>query len=391
MVKISRLAALAAFSVVAFVVVRDAIVRSNLPDHARQAVAAWPDHPAVVIADRMFAIGEAARRHHPVGDDLTRPIIETVRRSPLSIEPFLVAGVKAQAAGDEETAGELFRAAADRDPRAAVPHLFLSAHWNKMGQGTLSLTELGKLVHLVPGAAGQLAPKIALSVQQAGGLPKVRALVAQNPELRDDVMRAMSTNARNLGFVLNLSTPTSSNDWQPVMIQSLIVAGEFDRAFELWRQANRVDGSPLRRQLLFDPGFRTSLAPPFGWTLTNGVSGIAEPAEGGGLHLVAYRREAFVAASQTLILAPGTYRLEQKVSVTTGNISGLDWRLTCLVSEGKIGSVVGSAVVLAGDFEGMFDVPAGCAAQRIELNIAEADMPETLDVTFGSIALSKIR
>lgn len=260
-----------------------------------------------------------------------------------------------------------------------------------MGQGTLSLTELGKLVHLVPGAAGQLAPKIALSVQQAGGLPKVRALVAQNPELRDDVMRAMSTNARNLGFVLNLSTPTSSNDWQPVMIQSLIAAGEFDRAFELWRQANWVDGSSLRRQLLFDPGFRTSLAPPFGWTLTNGVSGIAEPAEGGGLHLVAYRREAFVAASQTLILAPGTYRLEQKVSVTTGNISGLDWRLTCLVSEGKIGSVVGSAVVLAGDFEGKFDVPAGCAAQRIELNIAEADMPETLDVTFGSIALSKMR
>lgn len=391
MLKFSRLAALTALFVISFVVVRDAIVRSSLPDHARQAVAVWPDHPAAVITNRMTAIGEAARLRHPVGDDLTQPIIDSVRRSPLSIEPFLVAGVKAQTAGDEEAAGVLFRAAADRDPRAAAPHLFLSAHWNKMGRIERSLSELGLLIHFVPGAAGQLAPRIAQSIQLAGGLATVQALVTQNPDLRDDIMRAMSTDAHNLVFVLRLRTPTSSNDWQPVMMQSLIAAGEFDRAFELWRLANKVDASFLRRPLLFDPGFRMRFPPPFGWTVTSGPSGIAEPAEGGGLHLVAYRRDVFVAASQTLILLPGTYRLEQKVSASTGNISGLEWQLTCLASEGKIVSVVASVGGKVGHFDGMFAVPAGCKAQRIELNIAGADMPETLDVTLGSIALSRVR
>ena len=242
MIKLGQLTALAALSVIAFVVGRDAIVRSSLPDQPNQALAAWPGHPAAVIAQGMYAIGEAAKLHRPVGDDLTWPLIDSVRHSPLSIEPFLVAGVKAQTAGNEMAAGELFSAAAKRDPRAAAPHLFMSAHYNKIGQGTLALIELGKLVNLVPGAAGQLASKIALSVQQAGGLPVVRSLVAQNPELRDDVMLAMATDPRNLGFVLGLRTPTSSHDWQPVMMESLIRAGDFGRAF-----ARRVPGGGVGR------------------------------------------------------------------------------------------------------------------------------------------------
>ena len=390
MAKIGRLAALALLSFVAFIVVRDAVVRSNLSEHPQKAVVVWPGHPAVVIADRMVAIGEAAKLHQPVGDDLTWPVIDSARRSPLSVEPFLVAGVKAQTAGNEVAAEGLFNAAEKRDPRATAPHLFLSAHYSKIGRTTLSLIELGKLLHLIPGSAGQLAPKIALAVQQAGGLPTIRALIAQNPELRDDILLAMSTDTRNLGFVLNLQTPNSSKDWQPVMTQSLMTAGEFNRAFALWRLTNGVDSS-LPRPLLFDPAFRMRLPPPFGWTLASGTAGLAEPAEGGGLHIVAYQREGFVAASQTLGLAPGTYRLEQKASVAAGNILGLEWRLTCLAPEAKAGSVVSKEGAMAGQLKGVLDVPTGCTTQRIELYSDQADLPETLDLTLGSLGLSRVQ
>jgi hypothetical protein len=96
--------ALAGLAFVGLFVIRDAVVRASMPDRPAYALLVWPGHPDALIAERMTAIGQAAAAKHPVDDALTGPVIEAVRRSPLRIEPFLVAAVKAQTSGHEAAA-----------------------------------------------------------------------------------------------------------------------------------------------------------------------------------------------------------------------------------------------------------------------------------------------
>lgn len=382
----ARALALAGLAFLGLLVGREAIVRASLPLHPDQALLVWSGHPDAVIAAGMAAIGEAARVHRIVDERLTGPVIRAARSAPLRIEPFLVAGVKAQTLGNEVAAGKLFQAAEERDPRAVAPHLFLSAHYNNIGQPDRSLTEFGRLIHLVPGAAAQLATKIAASIQLAGGLTGIRALVVQNNALRDDVMRALSADARNLEFVLSLRTPTSTTDWQPIMVQSLLSAGRFEPAFRLWAAANKSDTNPSRRPLVFDPAFRLGLGRPFGWSLPTGAeAGLVDSAEPGGLHISFYGRDPFTAATQTLLLPPGSYTLNQKAQEIGGNVALLSWQVNCLGSERKIAMIA----FAGGGARGRFDVPSGCPAQLLKLVATSADVPETLDAKLGPIALRR--
>ena len=381
--------ALAGLAFVAIIVCRDALFRDSLATNPEQASLVWQGHPDAVIALGMAAIGESARAHREVNDTVTGPVIAAARRAPLRIEPFLVAGVKAQTLGDEVSAGLLFEAAEQRDPRAVAPHLFLSAHYDKLGQGDRSLTELGRLLHLVPAAASELTSRVATSVHQAGGLAAIRALVAQNEGLRDDLMRAMSADSRNLGFVLSLRTPTSTRDWQPIMVQSLVTAGHFEPAFAMWAASNRVNSASPGRPLVFDPDFRLVLGRPFGWTLADGAApgGLVERGETVGLHLLLYGRDPFTLASQTLILPAGIYVLSQKVERTEGNIGTLSWEVSCLNGMRKLARI-GFA---RGQASGRFEVPGDCPAQSLQLLAATGELPETLDANLGTIDLKRVK
>lgn len=385
MIEGRKTAGLIALGFIAMLVLRDAFVRSNLESHPEWAVKVWQGHPQAVIAEGMVLIGEAAAARRAIDASLTQPVVEAVRQSPLSVEPFLVEGLRRQEVGDEVRAGKLFLAAEQRNPREVAPHYFLAAHYAKTGQAALGLTELGKIVRLVPGSAAQLAPRIANAAEQAGGPLMIRSLLSESPELRDDLMRAMSTDARNLEFVLSLRTATSSTDWQPVMLQSLIKAGLYERAFQLWGQANGVRVATARRPLLVDPNFRLTAPPPFGWTLASGSSGVAESSSG-GLHVEAYGRDSFLVASQILLLPRGNYVFEQKVVKVSGNNPSLSWQVSCLDPDRKIASfgLVGST---AAALHGKFTVPAGCLAQRIDLLSSAVDDPQTVDFMLGPVEL----
>ena len=386
MIDLRKAVGLAALLTIAVLIARDAFVRSNIESRPDWATKAWPEHPDALIADHMVRIGKAAASHADVDTSLTAPIIEAIRRSPLSLEPFLVEGIKRQGAGQEALAGRLFLEAEQRDPRNVAPHYFLADHYAKSGQAGLGLTELGKIIRLVPGSAEKLAPRIATAAQQAGGAAMIRPLLAENPELRDDLMRAMSTDARNLDFVVSLRTVNSSNDWQPVMVQSLIAAGLYERAFGLWRQANGVRAA-ASRSLVIDPSFRLTAPPPFGWTLASGAAGIAESSDS-GLHVVTYGRDPFVVASQTSLLTRGDYLLAQRIISANGNTDGLKWQVSCLGPDRTLASfAVGRDANVSA--LGKFAIPAGCAAQRIELLSNSVDVPETADFMFGPLELRR--
>ena len=381
-----KIAGLAILALMAMLVLRDSLVRSNLESRPGWAAQVWPEHPETAIAEGMILIGKAAAAHRAVNASLTQPVIEAVRGSPLSVAPFLVEGVKRQEAGDEVSAGKLFLAAEQRNPREVAPHYFLAAHYAKSGQAGLGLTELGKIIRLVPGSAAQLAPRIAAGARQAGGAAMIRSLVAESPELRDDLMRAMATDGNNLDFLLSLRTASSAADWQPIMVQSLINAGKYDKALELWGKANGMPLSATNRPLIMDPSFRLSAPPPFGWTLASGSSGVAEGSEG-GLHVVSYERDPFVVATQTLLLPPGSYLLAQKIITASSSAAVLNWQISCLGPDRKIAAFAPSPA--KSDILGKFTVPAGCAAQRIDLISNAVDDPQTADFMLGPLALGQ--
>lgn len=383
-----RSAVIVAAIFLAALVLREAMLRSSLPGQPARAAGAWSGHPDAVIARGMVAIGTAARAHRLVGPELTKPVIGAYRLAPLSIEPFLVRGVELQNAGDEAGAGRAFLAAAQRDPRAQAPHYFLADHYTRSGKQALGLTELGKLIKLVPGASPQLAPRIAALVNSPGGAPAIHALVAENPRLRGDVVRALASDARNADLILTIVTPGAPGDWQPMLVQSLLAAGEPDRAFAIWARANRLKVSSGKLPLLNDPTFRLGLTPPFGWTLASGGAGAAEPAPGSGLHLLYYGRDPFTAASQMLVLAPGRYSLVQRLASITGDPTSLSWQVSCVHDGRKIASLplASSAGKAAG--AGQFMVPQECNAQRLDLVGAPADVPVTVDLTLSSLVLS---
>ena len=382
-----KAAGLVFLGLIAFLVLRDGFVRSNLEVRPEWAIGAWRGNPKAVIAVGMVRIGEAAEVHRAIDASLTQPVIQAARLSPLSVEPFLVQGLKRQEVGDEVSAGKLFFAAEQRNPREVAPHYFLAAHYAKTGQAALGLMELGKIIRLVPGSAAQLAPRIATAAEQAGGPVMIRSLLSESPELRDDLMRAMSTDARNLDFVLSLRTATSSTDWQPVMVQSLIKAGLYDRAYQLWEQANGIRETAAGRPLLVDANFRLTALPPFGWTLASGSSGVAESSSG-GLHVETYGRDPFVVAWQTVLLPSGTYNFGQKVMATSGIPSALNWQISCLNDDRKIASFSLTGIT-AGTLRGKFTVPPGCLAQRIDLLSSAVDEPQTIDLTLGPVDLRR--
>ena len=333
----------------------------------------------------MKAIGAAAQAGRPVDPSLTDPLIEAARQAPLSPEPFLVRGVALQAAGDEVGAGAAFMAAERRDPRSVGAHFFLSDHFARSGRIGLSLTELGRVIRLVPGSSGQLAPRIAASFKSIGGIAAVRALVADNPPLRDDLLTALATDAGNADIIAQLAVPGQRQSWRSVLVNSLIAAGQYERAFMLWAGDNGVVGQPL----LVDPAFTLDAKPPFGWEVSSGPAGAVESADGGGLHLIYYRRDPMVAASQTMVLPPGRYTLSFSATAVSGALARAQWRIACLPGERIVASVGLDAGRPGTRVRAAFDIPSGCTAQRLQLVGTPADSPQTLDAIVRDLAVER--
>ena len=365
----------------AVLVLREATVRSNIIPNPERAVAAWPAHPDALFAAGMRTIGAAAQADRPVDPSLADPMIAAARRAPLSPEPFLVRGVALRGAGDEAGAGAAFMAAERRDPRSVAAHFFLADHFARSGKMALSLTELGRLIRLVPGSSGQLAPQIAASLKSVGGADALLPLVADNSQLRADLLTALATDAGNADVIAHLAVPGQGGSWRPLLVHSLVAAGQYERAFALWARDNGVVGRPL----MVDAGFGLDAKPPFGWEVSSGAAGAVETAAGGGLHLIYYRRERMVAANQVLLLPPGRYSLLFSATAASGALARAKWQIACLADEHVIASVGLDAARPGTRVRAAFDIPAGCRAQRLQLIGTPGDSPQTLDAVIRDL------
>ena len=112
-----RVAVGALFAVVATAqVARTAVV--DLKGGANAEEILWPRHPAVLSADIMGEVGQAAARGGAPDERTLARLEQLAVKEPLSAQPFLVQGAIAARNGDYERAERLLSIARQRAPRA---------------------------------------------------------------------------------------------------------------------------------------------------------------------------------------------------------------------------------------------------------------------------------
>ena len=123
---VRRIAVVLLALLLAVQVVRNAVVGALAPLHPDSAAKLWAGHPSVEISRGLAAIGRASRERKTIDPRVFATIDDAAAKSPLSPEPFLVRGVRAQTAGDLEAARRAFVAAQWRDPRSMPAAYFLA-------------------------------------------------------------------------------------------------------------------------------------------------------------------------------------------------------------------------------------------------------------------------
>lgn len=385
----SRLCVVAMALLIAVQVVRNAAVAALANNRPFEAAAAWLGHPQSELAVAMTSIGAAAHLGKPVGGDVFDKVDDAARKDPLAPEPYLIRGVQAQLAGNAELARRAFEGAEWRDPRSLPARYFLADHYLRSGDVRRGLSEFAALTRLAPNGIGSVTPYVASYARNPARWPQLEALFRSDPDLAETTLTALAHDAANAPAILTLADPAHRNaksPWLPVLLQTLVSAGEYQRARAIWADVAGV--GQRGHQLLFDASFSDAVTPPpFNWTLTSSTVGFAERQGGGRLHIIFYGQEEGTLASQLLVLPPGRYTLAMRVMGGGERAASLRWTLTCPRAQAPFTTISLDALA-KGPLT--FDVPADCSAQQLELVGSSSDIPQQADVTIGQVSLTRV-
>ena len=371
----------------ALLVVRNAVVAQYAETKPQLAAWIWPSHPSSNLWSGLTEIGLNARARKAVSPATLEKIRDAAAKSPLAPEPFLVRGVEAQLAGDYPLATQAFLAAKLRDGRSIPARYFLAEQYFRSGDAAHGLREIALLARMVPNGVAGLAPFIATYAKDPRNRPQLLSLFRSDPQLQDAALTTLASDAGNADLILELGSDRQPV-WAGTLLNSLVVAGQYQKAHGIWARLAHV--APASGQLIFDPGFKGSDAPPpFNWALTASTIGLAERQPGGRLHVIYYGQEDGVLASQLLVLSPGRYRLAMRLAGDLNHAASLSWTVTCVGSTTASLSLRLSDPALAA--RGVaFDVPANCPAQRLELVASAPELPQQAEIMVSNLSLRQV-
>lgn len=371
----------------AFVVVRIAIVQSYTSSDPSNVARVWSSHPAFILESGLAEIGAQATAGKPVDQMLVNRLLAASAKAPLAPEPFLVRGVEADLAGDDQLALQAFLAARERNPRTIAARYFLADHYLRAGKIGPGLTEISILARLVPQSLPNVAPFLAAYAKSPGAAPQVKNVLRSHPQLEPVLLDTLSADAANLNLILAIWSGRGgeqSKRWQERLLRQLVESRQYNRARHSWAL---FTGISVGSDQLYDPEFTTQTLPPFGWSLASGASGVAEPETGGRMHAQFYGRDDVVLASQLLTLKPGRYRLSMNANITPLASKSLGWTIECLPTSTQLGII---PLDRAGTVATSFTVPsANCDAQRLQLRGTAPEIPEQTNATIGQLRLQR--
>jgi len=335
----------------------------------------------------MAGVGRAAAEGQLPDAATMEDLRQLARVAPLNPQPYLVAAAIAQKQGDTGRAEKLLVEARRLHPRSAAARYLLADLYLRDGRVADGLAELASLARLIRGSAVELVPALAEYAKSPGAAEELDRVLEANPRLRQPVLGALAADPANAPLILRLegnrrqSADGRLPPWQGRLLQAMVAQGSYDAAYSLWRQLSGVGEG--ERPLLFNGEFRRlSSPPPFNWTFASSSGGFAEPGDG-SMEVLHYGRENMTLASQLLVLEPGRYRFEAAVTGNPGEGS-LAWAVTC-----HRGRALGERD-LRDSRPFVFEVPADCPAQSLELRGRLQDMPQESDVRVGPARIERV-
>jgi hypothetical protein len=335
----------------------------------------------------MAEIGTSARKRSRIDERSFDAIGDAAIKAPLSAEPFLVHGVRAQLSGNLEGATQAFLAAQWRDPRSLAAAYFLANHYLRHGDAYRGLEQTSLLARLSPGGAAAAAPFVAAYAQDPSNWPTIRALFRSQPGLEDAVLRALARDPRNADAIMAISNPahrTPGSEWLATLLNSLVTAGQYSRARAIW---SAVAVERTGSALIYDADFTSPQAPPpFNWSLTSSTVGLAERQPGSRLHLIFYGNRDGVLASELVMLAPGTYRLDLQLVGTPLRPELMLWSIRCDRKSETVSSASLQTVARRG---WMFAIPGNCPAQWLEISGRSGDIAQQAEATLARLRLQR--
>ncbi len=364
-------------------------------DFARAAALA-PQDTRVELASALllFHLGEG----RPTPNSLSFAL-RAAPAAPLALEPALISGAAAAAAGQARRAEALLLEARRRDPRSPLVRAQLLQQYAAAGRVAEAATELAVLARLVPAAAGELfIPQLAFYADDVANRAAYARVLAAHPQVRQALLQHLVAIGEDPDLVIELGVRsrqgTASEEdeaWQMPLVRRLIEAGEVQRAYRLWL---RFTGSGAGTgELLHDGAFNQLPRPgPFGWQLSNQGGGVAELGNRPGLVVSYYGREPAELARQLVLLPPGRYRLISKVS---GNVpagtSALSWRLACLRGGGELlNRPLGEVTARTRELTADFAVPSGCTGQSLVLVGNPPEFSKTENVRVHEVQIRRV-
>ena len=382
-----RLLALVALLVLGIAVIRNAAVRAFAPTNPGAAVQWWNGNPLAERSLAMARLGEAARSGRPAGPAVMQALDDVAVREPLAIEPLLVRAVSAQTAGDLALAERLYRLAEARQGRSLPPHFFLADLYLRSGRAVDGLREVANLGRLSPGGLSSGAPYIAQYARNPANWPQMRAVFRDQPGLVDHVLKALAQDPANALAILALADRAHRGPdavWVRPLLDGMIGAGQYRQARALW--AGLANVTPGPGALIHDPDFSDGRSPPpFNWDLGQSPAGLAERRQGSGLHIIFYGSQGGPLVRQLLILPPGSYRLALRASGQFSDPQALSWSVRC----DKLPAPLAILPMRSpGAFKWSFTVPAGCAAQWLQLDGRAQDFTGRSDIVIPRLELS---
>lgn len=383
------LLAVAAASLIAVQVVRSAVVSKFSEGSPAVAAKVWAGHPSSEIATALTAVGGSAWEGRPVASWIFANLNDAALKAPLAPAPFLVRGVQAQLAGDNERALAAYLAAERRDPRSLPAHYFLAERFFRTGEAPRGLVEVAALARLAPDGAGNAAPYIAAYARDRSTWPQLKEIFRANPTLAATSLATLSKDAGNADTIMALADSEQLSPgaaWVQPLLGELIAGGRYDRALVIWGKVSKR--RPIAASI-YDAGFVDAEAPPpFNWELMSSAVGLTERQPGGRLHAIFHGQQDGLLARQLLLLSPGRYRLSMAVAGDLERGKALNWSLRCSSAQSPFSGI---------SLDGLrrqawtFTVPGDCGAQWLELSGVSGDVAQPSDFIMSGLKLSTER
>ena len=344
------------------------------------SVGGWPSSADVRIAEAREGFSNGG----PAGEQAaTRDLAEAVVAEPLNAPGFRDLGLVMESRGKQAEARKLFGYAHWLSRRDATTELWMIEERVKAGDIE------GVLAHYDHGlrTSRQLQTVLVPMLVSASADPMVAAplgrMLSQRPPWWvnfADQLAASFTNPETAAALLR-ELPLDPQDARhrsdlTASISRLVALGAFDEAKALALRAS-PDGAKATAAIVDGSFEQRGGLPPFAWELLDepNLAAVLEPRDGAvgstALSLIAASGRGGTVAKQLILLEPGRYVLHG----LAGQVSGAERdrpriALTCSgFGSGPLSVTSLPATTQARRFQAAFEVPAGCAAQWLSVEL----------------------